>query len=63
VERGKHDTSDRAIEETQAMIFHARKVQADRKQTKNIISAVLGQTNQIVENFDNEFPDVIMVAA
>jgi hypothetical protein len=46
-------------EETQAMIFHAWKVQADRKQTKSIIGAVLGQMNQTIENFDNEFSDLI----
>jgi hypothetical protein len=46
-------------EKTQAMIFHAWNVQDDRKQTKSIIGAVLGQMNQTIENFDNEFLDLI----
>jgi hypothetical protein len=46
-------------EETQVMIFHAGKVQADRKHAKSIIGAVLGQMNQTIENFDNEFLDLI----
>jgi hypothetical protein len=45
------------------MVFAAGKVFADRKQARNIIRVVLGQRNQTIENFDDEFCGSISAAA